>query len=229
MIRIAIDGPAGAGKSTIARMCAKKLGIVYVDTGAMYRTIGYYIRSVGVDPQDAVAVKERLPEIKIEVRFSDGQQTVVLNGEELGDRIREPEMSMYASAVSAHPAVRTFLLDTQRELAQKNSVIMDGRDIGTVILPDAEVKVFLFASDAVRAKRRYDELIAKGLAVRYEDVYTEMLVRDQQDSARAIAPCVPAADAVLLDNSELTPEQCVDRIIALVEKVTDGRWPYEIR
>ena len=223
MIQIAIDGPAGAGKSTIARMTANKMGIVYVDTGALYRTVGYYVRSANTDPHDAEAVERLLPQIHIEVRFADGKQTVFLNGEDLGDRIREPEMSMYASAVSAHPAVRAFLLDTQRDIAKKNSVIMDGRDIGTVILPDADVKIFLTASDEVRARRRYDELISKGMNVRYEDVYNEMIERDRQDSGRAAAPCVPAPDAILLDNSDLQAEECVDRIIALAKQKTDGR------
>lgn len=223
MIQIAIDGPAGAGKSTIARMTANKMGIVYVDTGALYRTVGYYVRSANIDPHDAEAVERLLPQIHIEVRFADGKQTVFLNGEDLGDRIREPEMSMYASAVSAHPAVRAFLLDTQRDIAKKNSVIMDGRDIGTVILPDADVKIFLTASDEVRARRRYDELISKGMNVRYEDVYNEMIERDRQDSGRATAPCVPAPDAILLDNSDMQAEECVDRIIALAKQKTDGR------
>ena len=225
MIRIALDGPAGAGKSTIARMTAKKLGIIYVDTGALYRTVGYYVRSVGADPHDAAAVEKLLPAIHIEVKFEGGRQTVMLNGEDLGDRIREPEMSMYASAVSAIPAVRAFLLDTQRDIAKKNSVIMDGRDIGTVILPDADVKVFMFASDEVRARRRYNELIAKGMNVRYEDVLREMTERDRQDSGRQTAPCVPAPDAILFDNSDLTPDECVDRIIgfAVKKKAEVGR------
>lgn len=222
MIRIAIDGPAGAGKSTIAKMTAKKLGIVYVDTGALYRTIGYYVRSAHADPKDEAAVSALLPEICIEVRFSDGKQSVFLNGEDLGDRIREPEMSRYASAVSAHPSVRAFLLDTQRDIARKNSVVMDGRDIGTVILPDADVKIFMFASDEVRARRRYDELIAKGMDVRFEDVYRDMIARDSQDSGRQVAPCKPAEDAILFDNSAYTPEECVEQIIRFAEEKLGG-------
>ena len=154
MIRIAIDGPSGAGKSTVAKALAARLGIIYVDTGALYRTIGYYVRSQNVDPKDAAAVEQLLPKIRVELKYENGAQKVFLNGEDLGDRIRTPEMSMYASAVSALPAVRTFLLETQRDMARRHSVIMDGRDIGTVILPDADVKIFLTASNECRAKRR---------------------------------------------------------------------------
>ena len=170
MIRIAIDGPGGAGKSTVAKAVAAKLGIIYVDTGALYRTIGYYVKGQGIDPHDASAVSACLPQIKIEVKYENGVQCVYLNGENPGDAIRTPEMSMYASAVSAIGDVRSFLLDTQKDIARKNSVIMDGRDIGTVILPNAEVKIFLTASPEARAKRRYDELIAKGADVSYETV-----------------------------------------------------------
>ena len=154
MFKIAIDGPSGAGKSSIAKALAKEMGIVYVDTGALYRTIGYYVRSKGVDPKDAEGVTRLLPDIHIEVKYENGTQYVYLNGENLGDRIREPEISMYASAVSAIPTVREFLLETQRSIARANSVVMDGRDIGTVILPDAEVKIFLTASNECRAERR---------------------------------------------------------------------------
>ena len=200
MIQIAIDGPGGAGKSTISKAVAARLGIVYVDTGALYRTIGYYVRARGIDPTDASAVSACLCDVKIEVRYIDGTQRVILNGEDPGDGIRTPEMSMYASAVSAIPAVRAFLLETQKEIARQNSVIMDGRDIGTVILPDADVKIYLTASAECRAKRRYDELIAKGKDVRYEDVLREMNERDTQDSTREIAPARAAEDAILVDN-----------------------------
>ena len=158
MFKIALDGPSGAGKSTIAKALAAKLGIVYVDTGALYRTVGYYVRQKNADPKNAEAVGALLPEISIEIKYECGAQHVYLNGEDLGDKIRTPEMSMYASAVSAIPAVRAFLLDTQRDIARKNSVIMDGRDIGTVILPDAQVKVFMTASAEARARRRFVEL-----------------------------------------------------------------------
>ena len=174
MIQIAIDGPGGAGKSTVAKAVAAKLGIVYVDTGALYRTIGYYVKSKNVSPDDKEGVSALLGEISIEIKYESGAQHVYLNGEDLGDKIRTPEMSMYASKVSAIPAVRSFLLDTQRDIAKKNSVIMDGRDIGTVILPEADVKVFLTASEECRAMRRYKELGARGQNVRYEDVLAEM-------------------------------------------------------
>ena len=223
MIKIAIDGPGGAGKSTIAKAVAKELGIVYVDTGALYRTIGYYVRQKDVDPRDRVGVPAILGEISIEVKYENGSQRVYLNGEDLGDKIRTPEMSMYASAVSAIPEVRAFLLDTQRDIAKKNSVIMDGRDIGTVILPDAEVKIFMTASAECRAMRRYKELCDKGQKVRYEDVFAEMNERDHNDSTRDVAPTAAAADAVLLDNSELTFEESVKAVIAIVKEKTEAK------
>ncbi len=218
MFKIAIDGPGGAGKSTIAKAVAKKLGIVYVDTGALYRTVGYFVRSRNVDPKDPAAVSALLPEINIEIKYADGSQHVYLNGEDLGDRIRTPEMSMYASAVSAIGNVRAFLLEAQRDIARKNSVIMDGRDIGTVILPDAEVKIFLTASEECRARRRYREMLEKGLSVTYEDVLREMNERDKNDSTRDIAPTAAAKDAILLDNSELSFEESVDAVIKIVNE-----------
>ena len=220
MIQIAIDGPSGAGKSTVAKAVARELGIIYVDTGALYRTIGYFVRSRNVDPKDPVGVAALLPEISVELKYENGRQIVCLNGEDLGDRIRTPEMSMYASAVSAIPAVRTFLLETQRKIARENSVIMDGRDIGTVILPDANVKIFLTASDECRATRRRDELVAKGIAVTYEEVLADMIERDRNDSTRSVAPAVAAEDAVLFDNSWMTPEECTAAIIKLIKEKT---------
>lgn len=220
MIQIAIDGPGGAGKSTISKAVAAKLGIVYVDTGALYRTIGFYVRSQNLDPKDRAAVSACLPNISIEVRYVDGTQHVFLNGEDLGDRIRTPEMSMYASAVSAIPVVRTFLLETQKDIARKNSVIMDGRDIGTVILPNADVKIFLTASAECRARRRYDELIAKGQNVSYEDVLREMNERDTQDSTREIAPATAAEDAVVFDNTGMSLEESVAAVVAMVRDKT---------
>ena len=217
MFKIALDGPSGAGKSTVAKALAKTLGVVYVDTGALYRTVGYFVRQKDKDPKNADEVGALLPEIHIEIKYEDGAQHVYLNGEDLGDKIRTPEMSMYASAVSAIPAVRAFLLDTQRDIARKNSVVMDGRDIGTVILPDAEVKVFLFASNEARAKRRYKELIAKGEEVRYEDVLREMIERDNNDRNRDVAPAVPAEDAVMMDNSEMSIEDNVNAVIELIK------------
>ena len=218
MIKIAIDGPGGAGKSTISRAVAAKLGIVYVDTGALYRTIGLYVKSVGVDPHDRAGVSACLKDISIELRYEDSKQCVYLNGNDHGDEIRTPEMSMYASAVSAIPEVRAFLLDTQRDIAKKNSVIMDGRDIGTVILPDADLKIFLTASEECRARRRYDELIAKGRDVRYEDVLAEMNQRDTADASREVAPATAADDALLLDNTGLTFDESVDAVVELARK-----------
>ena len=221
-INIAIDGPGGAGKSTVAKAVAKKLDILYVDTGALYRTIGLYVKSKGVDPKDAEGVSALLPEISLEVKYENGAQCVYLNGVNHGDAIRTPEMSMYASAVSAIGPVRAFLLETQKQIARENSVIMDGRDIGTVILPDAEVKVFMTASAECRAMRRYKELIERGQNVKYEDVLAEMNERDGADSSRAIAPTKAADDAILLDNSDLSFEQTVEKIIEIVEKTVGG-------
>jgi cytidylate kinase len=218
MIKIALDGPSGAGKSTVAKAIAKKLSIVYVDTGALYRTVGYYVRQKNVDPKNAEAVAALLPDISVEVKYENGAQHVYLNGEDLGDRIRTPEMSMYASAVSAIPKVREFLLNTQKDIARKNSVIMDGRDIGTVILPDADVKIFMFASNEARAKRRYRELTAKGVEVRYEDVLSEMIERDNNDKNRDVAPAVPAADAIMLDNSDMSVDENIDAVLNIIKE-----------
>ncbi len=218
MFQIAIDGPSGAGKSTVAKALAKELGIIYVDTGALYRTIGYYVRSQETDPKDADAVAALLPQIKVDLIYEDGTQKVLLNGEDLKDRIRTPEMSMYASAVSAIPAVRAFLLQTQRDIAERNSVIMDGRDIGTVILPNADVKIFLTASDECRAKRRCDELNAKGIAVTLEEVLEDMRERDRADSTRRIAPAVAASDAIVFDNSWMTPDECTKALVRIVRE-----------
>ena len=223
MIKIAIDGPGGAGKSTVAKAVASKLGIVYVDTGALYRTVGYYVRSKDKDPKSADEVAPLLKDITIEVKYIDGAQRVFLNGEDLGDRIRTPEMSMYASAVSAIPAVRAFLLDTQRDIAKKNSVIMDGRDIGTVILPNADVKIYLTASNECRAQRRCDELKAKGIETSYEEVLADMIERDRADSTREVAPAVAAPDAVTFDNSWMTPDECTAKLAELVLSKTGAR------
>ena len=218
MFKIAIDGPSGAGKSTVAKAVAKEMGIVYVDTGALYRTVGYYVRQKNVSPKDAEGVGKLLPEIKIEVKYENGVQNVYLNGENPGDKIRQPEISMYASAVSAIPAVRAFLLETQKEIARQNSVVMDGRDIGTVILPDAEVKIFMTASNEARAKRRYNELVAKGQDVKYEDVLSEMIERDHNDKNRDIAPAVPAADAIMMDNSDMSVEENVRAVLDIIKQ-----------
>ena len=224
MYQIAIDGPSGAGKSSLAKAVAKELGIVYVDTGALYRTVGYYVTHKGFDPKDAAAVEGVLPEIRIELKFENGTQYVYLNGENLGDRIRRPEISMAASAVSAIPAVRAFLLETQKSIARTHSVILDGRDIGTVILPQADVKIFLFASDEARARRRTKELEEKGMPAVYEDVLREMRQRDAQDRGREVAPAIPAPDAIMFDNSELTVEGSVEKLLEIVrERVPETR------
>ena len=222
IINIAIDGPGGAGKSTISKAVAKALDILYVDTGSLYRTIGLFVKSKNIDPKDAEGVSSILSEISIEVKYENGAQVNYLNGVNHGDAIRTPEMSMYASHVSAIPAVRTFLLEAQKQIARANSVIMDGRDIGTVILPNADVKIFLTASPEERAMRRYKELCAKGQDVRYEDVLAEMNERDNQDSSRAIAPAKPAEDAILFDNSGFTFEESVAAIINIIEKKCGG-------
>ena len=222
MFQIAIDGPSGAGKSSIAKAVAARLGIVYVDTGALYRTVGYFVRSRGFARTDIAGIISCLPQIEIEVRYENGAQHVYLNGEDLGERIREPEISMYASAVSAVPEVRSFLLDTQRDIAAKNSVIMDGRDIGTVILPNADVKIFMTASNEARAERRTKELLAKGMTVNYEDVLREMIERDSNDRNRAVAPAVAAPDAVLLDNSDMTIEENVQAVLEIVKDKVEG-------
>ena len=221
MFKIAIDGPSGAGKSSVAKALSKKMGIVYVDTGALYRTVGYYIRSVGANPKSADEVTPHLKDINIEVKYENGTQCVYLNGENLGDKIREPEISMYASAVSAIPAVRSFLLETQKSVARANNVVMDGRDIGTVILPDAEVKIFLTASVECRAMRRVLELKEKGMEAEYKDVLAEMIERDNNDKNRDVAPAVAADDAVVLDNSELTMEQTLEKIIEIAKTRID--------
>lgn len=218
MIRIAIDGPGGAGKSSVAKEVAKRLGFIYVDTGALYRTIAFHILQKGIDPHDTITVSKELANIRLELKFSDGKQVILLNDTDVGDSIRTPEISMAASAVSAIKEVRDYLLNTQRSVARNNSVIMDGRDIGTVILPYAEVKIFLTASPKARAKRRYDELLSKGQSVTYEQVYEEMAARDKNDSTREIAPCKPAADAVILDNSNMTLEETAKKIIKIVKK-----------
>ena len=215
--QIAIDGPSGAGKSTVAKALAQKLGIVYVDTGALYRTIGYAAVTRGVGTKDAEGLAAMLPDIHIDVKYEDGVQCVYLNGENLGDRIRRPEISMAASDVSSVPVVRAFLLDTQRDIARRNSVVMDGRDIGTVILPDADVKVFMVASAEARALRRTKELEEKGMPASFDDVLREMKERDAQDSGRAIAPAIPAPDAIHLDNSGMSVEESVQAVIDLIE------------
>ncbi len=217
-IAVAIDGPSGAGKSTIARRLAQELGFIYVDTGALYRTVGLAVLSGGTDPHDADAVERVLPGLRVELAYEDGAQRVLLNGEDVSDRIRTPEVSMAASAVSAYPPVRAFLFDLQQEMARRHSVIMDGRDIGTVVLPHAQVKIFLSASAEDRARRRYEELAAKGMTVTPEEVLADMKQRDYDDSHRAAAPLKAAPDAVLLDTTGNTLEQSVALVKSMIEE-----------
>ena len=222
-IAVAIDGPSGAGKSTIARAVAERLGFVYVDTGAMYRTIGLAVCRAGVQLGDTAGILPVLPGIGVSLNYQDGVQHVLLNGEDVSGLIRTPEMSKYASFVSAVPEVRAFLLDTQRDMAKKCSVIMDGRDIGTVILPDAEVKIFLTASPEARARRRWLELQQKGENVTLDEVLADMIQRDRDDTTRAAAPLRQAEDAVLVDTSELTLEQSMDAVEAVIRRVLEGQ------
>ena len=217
VINVAIDGPGGAGKSTVAKIIAAKMGYVYVDTGALYRTIGLFVKRQEVDKADTQGVIALLPCIDLDMQFIDGEQIITLNGERVGDNIRTGEIAMYASAVSAIPEVREFLLNTQRDIASKNSVVMDGRDIGTVILPDAEVKVFMVASPEARARRRYLELSAKGESCTFESVLADIIERDKNDSTRKTAPCVPADDAVIFDNSDYDVDGSVDKVIEIIK------------
>lgn len=224
MINIAIDGPAGAGKSTIARQLAAKLGYIYVDTGALYRAVGVNAMRKGMDTKNAQQVTSILGETKVSLRFVDGEQRVFLGDEDVSLAIRTPEASMAASNVSAIPAVREFLFDLQRNIARENDCLMDGRDIGTVVLPDAQVKIFLTASAEVRAKRRYDELLAKGMKAEYNEVLEEMIQRDYQDSHRAIAPLKQAEDAVLVDTSEMNLEQVLVALETIVKEKTGNEF-----
>ena len=217
-INVAIDGPAGAGKSTISRAAAKELGYIYIDTGALYRTVGLNAMRKGADVNDPESVIATLTdELKVELRFIDGEQRMFLCGEDVSDKIRTPESSSAASKVSAVPEVRKYLFDLQKNLAENNNCIMDGRDIGTVVLPDAKVKIFLTASPEARAKRRYAELLEKGMDVKYEDVLADMIKRDYDDSHRAIAPLKQADDAVLADTSDITLEESIALIIKIIK------------
>ena len=222
-IRIAIDGPSGAGKSTLARAIAGKLGYLYVDTGAIYRTVGYYARGRGLDLKDGEAVAAALPEVTVEMAYGeDGLQRMLLNGEDVTEAIRLPEISLCASAVSAHPGVRAFLLEMQRKLAREHSVIMDGRDIGTVVLPDAEVKIFLTASPEARARRRCLELEQRGTPQPYQEVLREIGERDRSDTNRSVAPLRQADDAVLLDTTALDFQESEAALLAIIRERTGG-------
>lgn len=217
-VSVAIDGPVGAGKSTIARAAAAALGYVYVDTGAMYRAVGLYCHRKKADMSSPEDIAAQLKDISLEIRIIGGVQHVFLNGEDVSEEIRLPEISMAASAVSAVPEVRSALLDMQRGFAEKNSVIMDGRDIGTVVLPNARVKIFLTASPEIRAKRRYDELMAKGGEVTFEEVLDDLNKRDYNDSHRAAAPLKAAEDAVIADTSGLDFGQSVELVCGLIKE-----------
>ena len=215
--RIALDGPSGAGKSTIAKRLSAELGFVYVDTGAMYRSIGLYCLQNGIDTADEAAVTAALPQIDIALKYVDGEQCVILGGTDVSKEIRINEVSMAASKVSAYKAVRAFLLDTQRNMAKTQSVIMDGRDIGTVVLPDAEIKIFIVADPEERAKRRYKELIERGQNVPFEEVLKDIIQRDYNDENRAEAPLRQAEDAIRLDTSLLDFEQSYNAVLEIAK------------
>ena len=218
IINVAIDGPAGAGKSTISRAAAKAVGFIYVDTGALYRTVGVNALRKGIDTKDKAAVAATLGDISVDLVFENGEQKVLLNGENVSDEIRTPPASMAASDVSAVPEVRAFLFDLQRDIAKRNNCIMDGRDIGTVVLPDAKVKIFLTASPESRAMRRYKELIEKGTQVEYKDVLEDLIERDYNDSHREIAPLKPAEDGVIVDTTNLNLEESINEIVRIVKE-----------
>ena len=216
---VAIDGPSGAGKSTLARRVARELHFLYVDTGAIYRSIGWYVLQRGAALDNAELVAALLPDLNVEVRYGeDGLQHMVVNGQDVTDEIRSPEVSAAASQVAAIPAVRAYLLDMQRRLARENDVIMDGRDIGTVVLPEADCKVFLTASDEARAARRCRELAQRGTPVAYEEVLSDMRRRDEKDRTRAAAPLRQAEDAVVLDTSELDFEDSAQALLRLIRE-----------
>lgn len=218
-VAIALDGPAGAGKSSIAKRAAKALDYIYVDTGALYRTIGLAATRRGVAPVASPEVEALLRTITVDLTFNDqGEQVVLLDGEDVSGLIRTPEASMMASKISAIPAVRAYLLDLQRNMAKTHNVIMDGRDIGTVVLPDAQVKIFLTASPEARATRRFKELKEKGMDVRYEDILNDVITRDYNDTHRETAPLKPAEDSITVDTTALDFEQSVDKIISVIKE-----------
>ena len=215
---VAIDGPAGAGKSTVAKKVARALNAIYLDTGAMYRAVGLYMLRQGVPTDDAAQVASRAPEARVDVRYVDGAQRVYLCGEDVSQAIRENEVSSAASAVSAVPLVRELMVARQREIAEGADVVMDGRDIGTKVLPDAPLKVFLTAAAEVRARRRFLELQAKGQEVPYEQLLSEIIQRDHNDATRAASPMVQAADAVLVDSSDMTADEVAEAIVAMARE-----------
>ncbi len=222
LINVAIDGPAGAGKSTVARGAAKELGYIYVDTGALYRTVALAAQRKNV-LGDVNGICDMLPGITVELKFDDeGEQRVYLNGEDVSSLIRTPEISMAASSVSQIPKVREFLLELQRSIARENNVIMDGRDIGTVVLPNADVKIFLFASPECRAERRYKELIEKGQDVKYEDVLKDVNDRDYQDSHREIAPLKPTNESVMADTTGKALPESIEMVVSVIKEKING-------
>lgn len=221
LYQIAIDGPSGVGKSTLAKLLSKKLGCVYVDTGAIYRAVGLYAQRNDIEPNDEERLKAEFDKIKIELCWTDAGQRVFLCGEDVSEEIRTPKSSMYASAVSALPAVRAFLLDMQRSIANTNCVVMDGRDIGTVILPNADVKIFMSADENSRAERRLAELLEKGQQVSFDEVLADMKKRDHNDSTRSTAPLCAAKDAYLLDNSNLSISETVDKALEIISEKVD--------
>lgn len=217
-MNIAIDGPAGSGKSTVAKLLAKELGFVYLDTGAIYRTMALYCVRNGIEPDDEKAVSDALPDISIKVDYVNQQQRMLLNNEDVTDSIRTPEVSSATSKIAAYPAVREALLSMQRDIAASNDVIMDGRDIGTAVLPDAQCKIFLSASVEVRAKRRYDELVEKGEDCDLSQIAEDIKARDHRDSHRDIAPLKQADDAVLVDTSDLSIEEVTNKLMGIVKE-----------
>lgn len=221
--QIAIDGPAGAGKSTIARKVAKQKGFIYVDTGAMYQVMAYYLLSKKVSPKDAQAIEENCQNADITICYEEGEQVVLLNGENVNGVIRSEAVGNMASASSPNPKVRERLTLLQKELAKTNNVVMDGRDIGTCVLPDADVKIYLTASSKVRAKRRFDELSAKGISCDIEQIEADIIKRDEQDMTRKVAPLKQAEDAVLLDSSHMTVDEVAGAILDLCEKREKGK------
>ena len=218
IINIAIDGPAGAGKSTIAKSASKELGFIYVDTGALYRTVGLNALRLGKNTKSEEEVVPTLENLQVSLRFVDGEQRVFLGEEDVSAAIRQNEVSMAASNVSAIPKVREFLFDLQRDIARKNNCIMDGRDIGTVVLPDAKIKIYLTASAEARADRRYKELVEKGQEVNYDDILREIELRDYQDTHREIAPLKKAEDAILVDTTKLTLEESIDYMLKVIKE-----------
>ena len=222
MFNVAIDGPSGAGKSSVSKEAAKRMGFIHIDTGALYRSLAYSAIKNKININDEISLKNMLNMTKINIEFQDGVQNVILNGENVNDKIRTEEVSKGASDISKIPMIRAFLLDLQRDLARENNVVMDGRDIGTVVLPNADVKIFITASPEQRAERRYKELLAKGEKVVYNDILEKLIYRDQQDTHREIAPLKPCDDAVIIDTSDLDFSQSVNAVLDVIrEKYND--------